>query len=241
MNTFPNLAKLSKTFWEKKLSGVLRYCPFPRDIHALSLEELAVKLKAATNSRVGLKHVCQLLSQTGTKWNSHGNGPECNRTGWILMLSIPGIGADTAAGFLGKVGEIAEVTSTGVSYKNLLGWILWSRVLVRKSQQVSPLASTLWNWDPFMPGQPDADSKKRDFKALYRCLTTMSLNPFKRKEPLIPICNKLMRVMFALGKEKRCYHPNKVPGLSLSQIAAGSIGTRYAYIWVRKPFNPLWL
>ena len=45
-------------------------------------------------------------------------------------------------------------------------------------------------------------AKNPEFKALHRYYTTRTKNPLKKKQSLIALSCKLIRVLFALGKKK---------------------------------------
>jgi len=55
-------------------------------------------------------------------------------------------------------------------------------------------------------------AKNKEFKALYHYLLTRPENPLRKKQALIAISMKLLRVMFTLGQERRLYDPQKALG-----------------------------
>ncbi|WP_143288763.1 transposase, partial [Calderihabitans maritimus] len=126
------------------------------------------------------------------------------------LLSIPGIGPVTAAGFLGEVGELTHYGHWRQLQKiaglNLVEQSSGQKKGVRtiSKRGRSGLRNLLYQASLTLV------AKNQEFKALYRYLTTRPQNPLKKKQALIAICNKLLRVMFTLGKEKRYYDADKV-------------------------------
>ena len=55
-------------------------------------------------------------------------------------------------------------------------------------------------------------AKNAEFKALYNYFKTRAENPLKKKQALIAISMKLIRVIFALVKNRTLYDPAKVFG-----------------------------
>ena len=53
-------------------------------------------------------------------------------------------------------------------------------------------------------------AKNQEFKALHQYFTTRSVNPLRKKQSLIALCCKLIRVFFALGRKQLCYDPSQV-------------------------------
>ena len=51
-----------------------------------------------------------------------------------------------------------------------------------------------------------------EFKEIHRYYTTRENNPLKKKQSMILLCCKLIRVFFALMKKNVAYDPNKMIG-----------------------------
>jgi hypothetical protein len=67
-------------------------------------------------------------------------------------------------------------------------------------------------------------AKNEAFKALHKHYTTRSQNPLKKKQSIIALCGKLIRVLHTLGTKQRVYNTNEVLGpvrqAQIQQMAA---------------------
>lgn len=239
---FPELTLVFKDLQGMAASWVLENRPFPQDILAVGVEELAEQLQAISHHRVGLKRA-QALQEAARnsvgvteglaaarlrlkvilaeiRLASHqlerieaAMGKALETTGLApYLLSIPGIGIVTAAGFLAEVGDPAEYQDWRQLQK------LAGLNLVEQSSGEKKGARTISK-----RGRPGLRSllykasltlvaKNKEFKGLYRYLLTRSENPLSKKQALVAISLKLLRVMFTLGREKRSYDQTKVLG-----------------------------
>ncbi|MEF3307683.1 IS110 family transposase [Paenibacillus sp. GYB004] len=128
------------------------------------------------------------------------------------MLTIPGIGVLTVAGFLAEVGDLNKyehaqqlVRLAGLNLtenssgkrKGLTGISKRGRSRLRAIlfRAVMPLVA-----------------KNPEFQALHRYFTTRSQNPLKKKQSLIALCGKLLRVLHTLGTKQKEYNANDVLG-----------------------------
>ncbi|WP_442950458.1 transposase [Paenibacillus sp. FSL H7-0357] len=55
-------------------------------------------------------------------------------------------------------------------------------------------------------------AKNAEFKALHQYFTTRRENPLKKKQSLVALCGKLIRVLHTLGTKQRPYNANDVLG-----------------------------
>ena len=55
-------------------------------------------------------------------------------------------------------------------------------------------------------------AKNTEFKALHEHFTTRRENPLKKKQSLIALCGKLIRVLYTLGTKQKEYNANDVLG-----------------------------
>jgi transposase len=128
------------------------------------------------------------------------------------MLTIPGIGVLTVAGFLAEVGDLNKyehaqqlVRLAGLNLtenssgkrKGLTGISKRGRSRLRAIlfRAVMPLVA-----------------KNPEFQALHGYFTTRSQNPLKKKQSLIALCGKLLRVLHTLGTKQKEYNANDVLG-----------------------------
>ena len=250
---FPELSQVFKDLMGMAAGWVLRHLPFPQDILALSLKELAGCLKEASNSRVGLKRA-QVLQKAASE--SIGvmvglNGARIKLTSILeeidflhtqlerveaalaqaledtglapYLLSIPGIGIITAAGFLAEVGDPSQYQHWR-QLRKLAGLNLVEESSGKKqgaraiSKRGRPGLRSLLYQASF-----SLVAKNKEFRALYHHLLTRPENPLRKKQALVAISTKILRVMFTLVKEKRYYAAQKALGsyraAQLQQVA----------------------
>jgi hypothetical protein len=67
-------------------------------------------------------------------------------------------------------------------------------------------------------------AKNAAFKALHEYFTTRKNNPLKKMQSLIAICNKLIRILFTIGK-KQCEFSEErmlsdIPHMDVLEVAA---------------------
>lgn len=128
------------------------------------------------------------------------------------MLSIPGVGVVTIAGFLAEIGDInsydhgqqiirlaglnlVENSSgdrkgkTGISKRGR------SRLRALLFRCILPLVAT-----------------NQEFKALHQYYTTRAQNPLKKKQSLIALFGRLIRILHTLGTKQKSYNATEVLG-----------------------------
>ncbi len=140
------------------------------------------------------------------------------------MLNIPGVGAVTVAGFLAEVGDLSSydhgqqiIRLAGLNLKENSSGKRKGKTGITKRGR-SRLRALLFRC--VMP----MVAKNKEFKALHKYFTTRSQNPLKKKQSLIALCGKLIRVLHTLGTKQREYNANDVLGpvrqAQLQQFAA---------------------
>jgi len=140
--------------------------------------------------------------------------------GTTQMLSIPGVGVATVAGFLAEVGDLSKYDH-GQQIIRLAGLNLIENSSGKRKGKTgiskrgrSRLRGLLFRC--IMP----MVAKNAEFKALHKLYTTRSQNPLKKKQSLIALCGKLIRVLYMLGTKQKDYDANDVLGsFRLAQIA----------------------
>ncbi len=132
--------------------------------------------------------------------------------GTAQMLSIPGVGVTTVAGFLAEVGDLSKYDH-GQQIIRLAGLNLIENSSGKRKGKTgiskrgrSRLRGLLFRC--IMP----MVAKNAEFKALHKHYTTRSLNPLKKKQSLIALCGKLIRVLYTLGTKKKEYDANEILG-----------------------------
>lgn len=128
------------------------------------------------------------------------------------MLTIPGIGVLTVAGFLAEVGDLSNydhgqqiIRLAGLNLtENSSGKRKGKTVISKRGR--SRLRSILFR--AMLP----MVAKNEAFKALHKYYTTLSQNPLKKKQSIIALCGKLVRILFKLGIKQKEYNENDVLG-----------------------------
>lgn len=229
---FPELPRVFKNLLGKAASFILRNRPFPSDILKAGLEQLTEELKKASSGRVGKKRAQALVAiaqesigvkqgiegarvkltscldeiefyQAKLKETEEAMDKYLNQTGLgKYLLSIPGVGIVTAAGFLAEIGDPARYQHFRQN-KKLSGYNLVEQSSGEKegqrgiSKRGRPgLRSILYQASLVLL------AKNKEFKALYHYFLTRPANPLKKKQALVAIALKLLRVMFTLVKKK---------------------------------------
>ncbi|OYD08085.1 transposase [Paludifilum halophilum] len=128
----------------------------------------------------------------------------------IPMMAIPGVGMVTVAGFLSEVGDVSGyeypqqiIKLAGLNLKeNRSGQ---HKGQTRISKRGRPrLRSLLFQCTLILV------AKNPEFKALHRNWTTRRENPLKKKQSLVALCGKLIRVLFALSRKQTPYDGAKM-------------------------------
>jgi transposase len=132
--------------------------------------------------------------------------------GTAQMLTVPGVGVVTVAGFLAEVGDINNydhgqqiIRLAGLNLKENSSGKRKGKTGISKRGR-SRLRALLFR--AVMP----MVAKNAEFRALHRHYTTRSQNPLKKKQSIIALCGKLVRVLFTLGTKQREYDANDVIG-----------------------------
>ena len=247
---FPEYETVFKDITGKASLQILSSCPMPEDIKMLGIPLIVAEFKKATKKGVGRKRA-ELLYKTaqesiGVPANQsirlklkllvqelhllteqmtiieNEMEVQLKATGISqYILSVRGIGVVTAAGILGEIGDPSRFTHWK-QIRKLAGFNLvedssgkhQGRRVISKRGRFA-LRSYLYQVAFVLVAQ------NQEFKQLYKYLTKRQQNPLKKKQALIVIATKLIRVIFSLIKSKELYDPRKVLGsFREMQIAA---------------------
>ena len=114
------------------------------------------------------------------------------------LMAIKGIGLIAVAGFLAEVGDIRRFNTpkeiqklAGLSLRENSSGIHKGQTTISKRGR-SRLREVLFN--AVIP----LISTNEEFRELHRYFTTREVNPLKKKQSIIAICNKLIRVFYAI-------------------------------------------
>ncbi|WP_027415482.1 IS110 family transposase [Aneurinibacillus terranovensis] len=132
--------------------------------------------------------------------------------GTAQMLSIPGVGVLTIAGFLAEVGDVNNYDH-GQQIIRLAGLNLTENSSGKRKGKtgISKRGRSRLRGILFRCMLPMV-AKNEEFKALHKHYTTRSQNPLKKKQSIIALCGKLVRVLYTLGTKQKEYNANEVLG-----------------------------
>lgn len=132
--------------------------------------------------------------------------------GTVEMLSIPGVGVATVAGFLAEVGDLSKYDH-GQQIIRLAGLNLIENSSGKRKGKtgISKRGRSRLRGILFRCIMPMV-AKNKEFKALHKYYTTRSQNPLKKKQSLIALCGKLIRVLYTLGTKQKEYNAKDVLG-----------------------------
>ncbi|AEF93635.1 transposase IS116/IS110/IS902 family protein [Desulfotomaculum nigrificans CO-1-SRB] len=126
------------------------------------------------------------------------------------MLKIKGVGLITAAGFIAEVGDITRFEHPrqvqklgGLSLKENSSGKHKGKATISKRGRKRLRAILFQGIMPLV-------ARNEEFRELHRYYTTMPQNPLKKKQSLILLCCKLIRIFFALITKKTAYDPQKM-------------------------------
>ena len=126
------------------------------------------------------------------------------------MLTIKGVGIMTAAGFVAEVGNIKRFTHPRQIQKLAgLGLIENSSGKHKGKTSISKRGRSRLRALLFRVVMPLV-SKNDEFKMLHKHYTTRKENPLKKKQSLILLCCKLIRIFFAIMNKQIEYNPQKL-------------------------------
>ena len=248
---FPELWQV----WKDPLKGkaskqVLKSCPFPPLILAMSEADLLAEIKKAVKKTVGMKKVRQLIQaakdSVGADYGlesaklrlrllidelemgeRHLDEIESSMermlydTGYAQkILSIKGIGVITAAGFLGEVGDPLRFQSAR-QIANYAGYNL-----IEDSSGKNKSGTCISK-----RGRSQLRAllylmaftmvaKNPEMKKLHKYLTSRTKNPLKKKQSLVVISKKIITVIYSLLKKQATYDPALVLGVVRREMIA---------------------
>lgn len=240
---FPEFTEVFKNLDGKAAMHILYHYPFPQDVRELGVEGIVEEFKKATKRAVGQKRAEKLYEaakiSVGVKEGlaaakikirlcieeirffkkqleevEREMAVRLQETGvGRYILSIPGIGIVTAAGILGEIGDPSRFESWKQIRKYAgLNLIEDSSGERKGKTRISKrgramLRNLLYQVAVVMV------SKNKEIKALYTYLKTRRENPLEKKQALIVVAVKVIKIIFALVKKKEEYDGKKVLGI----------------------------
>ena len=143
---------------------------------------------------------------------------ELEKTGYKdILTSIPGIGIISAASFIGEIGDPKRFSNPQQIIR-LAGYNLVedssgkhkSKTMISKRGR-KILRTILYKISLIVV------CKNQEIKLLYKYLITRKENPLKKKQALIVISGKMVKIMYSLIKKEEVYDKEKVLGIYRKQ------------------------
>ncbi|MFB6465761.1 transposase, partial [Cytobacillus sp. Hz8] len=139
------------------------------------------------------------------------------------MIAIKGVGEITVASFFAEIGDLSKYTHPEQIIK-LAGLNLrlatsgkWKGQTIITKRGRPKLRALLFKVVLPLIAQNPA------FKALHQYFITRNENPLKKKQSIIALCCKLIRILFTVGKKQVEFNPvrmmNDIPHFSLPKAA----------------------
>lgn len=126
------------------------------------------------------------------------------------MLTIKGVGIITAAGFISEVGDIRRFIHPSQIQKLAgLNLIECSSGIHKGKTSISKRGRSRLRALLFRVMMPLV-SKNREFKLLHEYYTNRKDNPLKKKQSLIVLCCKLIRIIYTIVTKQVEYNPQKL-------------------------------
>lgn len=128
------------------------------------------------------------------------------------MLTIPGVGITTLAGFLAETGDLSRY-SHGQQIIRLAGLNLRENSSGKKKGRttISKRGRSRLRALLFRAVMPMV-AKNPEFKAMHQYYTQRQVNPLKKKQSIVALCGKLIRILHTLGTRKIVYNAADVLG-----------------------------
>jgi transposase len=237
---FPEFLHVFKSWEGKAALLTLQQFPLPADVQRMGVEQIVQVWKQEIKRAVGMKRAKQLVeaaqSSIGLTTGLTMARKELQLLlqqylllqsqmeqlteqlekivfqipGAVQMLSIPGVGFTTVAGFLSEVGDLQRYEHSrqiqklaGLNLKENSSGKRRGRTRITKRGRPRLRALLFRCVMPLV-------AKNREFKALHTHFTTRSINPLHKKQSLIALCCKLIRILFVLGRKQTPYDPAKL-------------------------------
>lgn len=134
----------------------------------------------------------------------------CQIPGVREVLKIKGVGLVTIAGILAEAGDLARfdhpkqiIKLAGLNLKENSSGKHKGKTTISKRGRRRLRALLFQGIMPLV-------AKNAEFRALHQHYTTRSENPLKKKQSLVLLCCKLIRIIFALLRKQVAYDPQKM-------------------------------
>lgn len=237
---FPEFLEVFKDWEGKAALMTLREFPLPEEIASKGAETILLCWKQEVKRAVGIKRATKLVEAAqrsiGLKEGKmmakqelqtllsqyvliqHNLDQIMHQIEEILeqipgveeMMSIPGVGLVTVAGFIAEVGDLSGYRHprqiqklAGLNLKENSSGKHKGRTRITKRGRPRLRALLFKCIRPLV-------AKNSEFKALHEYYTQRSENPLKKMQSLIALCCKLIRILFTLGTKRVPYDGAKI-------------------------------
>jgi transposase len=237
---FPEFLTVFKDWKGKTATQSLRHFPLPSDVQRRSVEQIVEIWKQKVQRSVGLKRAERLMEAAehsiGLNIGLEMARMEIqfllqqvemiqqqlnlldeqikmlldNIPGTQEMQSVPGVSFLTVAGFLAEVGDLKRYVHprqiqklAGLNLKEYSSGKHKGKTYITKRGR-SQLRALLYR--SILP----LVAKNPEFKAFHEYYVSRRKNPLRRKQSLIALCCKLIRILFVIGISKVPYNPAKL-------------------------------
>lgn len=239
---FPEYGQVFKDWEGKASLITLSEFPIPSEIMELGASAIVRRWKEDVKRAVGPKRAAQLLEAARNsigltqglaaakielrtlleQYEMFAKQLECIMTevermlaqipGTKEMLTIPGVAIVTLAGFLAEVGDLGGYDH-GQQIIRLAGFNLKENSSGKKKgkSSITKRGRSRLRALLFRAVMPMV-AKNAEFKAMHQYFTKRSHNPLKKKQSIVALCGKLIRVLHTLGTKCIPYQANDVLG-----------------------------
>lgn len=250
---FPEYTTVFSNWEGKASVQVLKMGLFPEEINAADDEQILLEIRKEVKRGIGLKKIRQLKEVANdsigikdgrtiarlkiqTLMNQYDLLHEKINEVWNMigaftntipgvkeMTDIKGVGDLTIAAFLAEVGDLSKydhpeqiIKLAGLNLKLATSGKWKGRTIITKRGRPKLRALLFKVILPLVNHNPA-------FKALHEYFTTRKENPLKKKQSLIALCCKLIRVLFTVGKRQVAFSSEKmlndIPHFNLQNAA----------------------
>jgi transposase len=237
---FPEFNDVFSDWEGKAALITLKEFPTPEKILALGAQQILVSWRKEVNRAVGIKRAVKLVEAANTSIGIKNGLRMAEKElqaileqyglltkqleqitfeieelalqvpGVKELLTIKGVGIITAAGFIAEVGDIRRFSHPSQIQKlaglnlieNSSGKHKGKTIISKRGR--ARLRSLLFR--AIMP----LVTKNQEFRKLHEYYTTRKNNPLKKKQSLILLCCKLIRIMYTIITRQVEYNPDKL-------------------------------
>jgi transposase len=244
---FPEFLDVFRDWEGKAALFSLQHFPLPSDVQTMNAEQIVLAWRQEIKRTVGIQKATRLLEAAKTSIGLTTGLTMARKELQLLiqqyllvlsqidelmeqleefvgqipgsahMLTIPGVGFTTVAGFLSEVGDLQRYDHprqiqklAGLNLKENSSGKRQGRTRITKRGRPR-LRALLYRSVMILV------AKIPEFKALHAHFTKRSVNPLHKKQSLIALCCKLIRILFVLGRKQIPYDPAKLQG-ALRQV-----------------------